>query len=228
MLSAVPLLRTKRGPSCRTRPPTYKPLASLRRTYVMPFHIPSVRIAQASPSISLEKGSYRMRAPPARLSVSPLPSAASALSPSDRKSRARREVLPGKVVVLVPASYEKRMALLVALLACAMLASFGTAYWLWARGHSQRCVSYLQVVCCELTRRQASMSELRRAFHCVAMLSNRCCVLICAAPRIYRPRLPRADSLPSICCFLSYSVHPLSVFCNAPLSSRDQGRMHMP
>ncbi|KAL1946193.1 hypothetical protein VTO73DRAFT_15320 [Trametes versicolor] len=104
----------------------------------MPFHIPSVRIAQASPSISLEKGSYRMRPPPARLSVSPSPSSADALSRSARKARARPEVLPGKVVELVPASYEKRMALLVALLACAMLASFGTAYWLLRTGHMYR------------------------------------------------------------------------------------------
>ncbi|OJT13912.1 hypothetical protein TRAPUB_9533 [Trametes pubescens] len=100
----------------------------------MPFHIPSVRIAQASPSISLEKGSYRLRPPPARLSVSPSPSSADALSRSARKARARPEVLPGKVVEFVPASYEKRMALLVALLACAMLASFGTAYWLLRTG----------------------------------------------------------------------------------------------
>ena len=31
----------------------------------------------------------------------------------------------------IPASYEKRMALLVVLLACATMASFGVAYYLW-------------------------------------------------------------------------------------------------
>ena len=35
------------------------------------------------------------------------------------------------VTEFVPATYEKRMALLVALLTCAMLLSFGTAYYLW-------------------------------------------------------------------------------------------------
>ncbi|KAI0629946.1 hypothetical protein C8Q77DRAFT_1212273 [Trametes polyzona] len=106
----------------------------------MPFKIPSVRIAQASPSISLEKGSYRLRPPPARLSVSPSPSSSSTLS---RSSHSRQSAsLPGRAVDFVPASYEKRMALLVALLACAMLASFGTAYWLWTTGHSHRYVMY--------------------------------------------------------------------------------------
>ncbi|KAI0738783.1 hypothetical protein C8Q80DRAFT_1275024 [Daedaleopsis nitida] len=96
----------------------------------MPFHIPSVRIAQASPSLSLEKGSYRMRAPPSRPS----------LPPSSSKSRSSAKAAPPasdpgrpglSVTELVPASYEKRIALLVALLACAMLASFWTAYYLW-------------------------------------------------------------------------------------------------
>ncbi|KAI0642818.1 hypothetical protein C8Q79DRAFT_928667 [Trametes meyenii] len=105
----------------------------------MPFPLPSIRIAQASPSISLEKGSYRMRAPPARLGAPSLVSSSSssrgAGSESDNGGKARGEA--GAVSVFVPASYEKRMALLVALLACAMLASFGTAYWLWstAAGH---------------------------------------------------------------------------------------------
>ncbi|KAI0369472.1 hypothetical protein BV20DRAFT_968067 [Pilatotrama ljubarskyi] len=105
----------------------------------MPFQIPSVRIAQASPSISLEKGSYRLRPPPARLSLSPSPSRAHAHTPPSYVDAQVGRVgagLPGKVVEFVPASYEKRMTLLVALLACAMLASFGTAYWLWTTGHS--------------------------------------------------------------------------------------------
>ncbi|KAL7279550.1 hypothetical protein ACG7TL_005948 [Trametes sanguinea] len=105
----------------------------------MPFKIPSVRLAQASPSISLEKGSYRLRAPPSRLSPSSSSAAsstpASAPHQSPTPSGARRDgSRPASTTVLVPASYEKRMALLVAVLACAMLASFGTAYWLWSTG----------------------------------------------------------------------------------------------
>ncbi|KAI0823232.1 hypothetical protein BC628DRAFT_1496704 [Trametes gibbosa] len=105
----------------------------------MPFKIPSVRIAQASPSISLEKGSYRLRAPPSR-------PAATLSVPSSTLGKARQRtstqnvapILPRNVAEFVPASYEKRMALLVALLACAALASFGTAYWLWHTGHARR------------------------------------------------------------------------------------------
>ena len=37
-----------------------------------------------------------------------------------------------RVDEFVPASYEKRMVLLVLLLACATVASFGAAYYLWA------------------------------------------------------------------------------------------------
>ncbi|OSC98158.1 hypothetical protein PYCCODRAFT_1471227 [Trametes coccinea BRFM310] len=97
----------------------------------MPFKIPSVRLAQASPSISLEKGSYRLRAPPSRLT--PPSTAASSPHQGPTPSGARRDgSRPASTTVLVPASYEKRMALLVAVLACAMLASFGTAYWLWS------------------------------------------------------------------------------------------------
>ncbi|KAI0355773.1 hypothetical protein OH77DRAFT_1589745 [Trametes cingulata] len=98
----------------------------------MPFQIPSVRIAQASPSISLEKGSYRMRAPPARLAPS--------TGTREHAARAKADAVGtlGRAGEFVPASYERRMALLVALLACAMLASFGTAYWLWTTAHEHR------------------------------------------------------------------------------------------
>ncbi|KAI0693613.1 hypothetical protein C8T65DRAFT_744652 [Cerioporus squamosus] len=106
----------------------------------MPFQIPSVRIAQASPSISLEKGSYRMRAPPSRSPSRPsrparLNSAKShSQNPDGDDDTASRSAL-GAVSEFVPASYEKRMALLVMLLTCAMLASFGTAWYLWTTSH---------------------------------------------------------------------------------------------
>ncbi|PIL34755.1 hypothetical protein GSI_02542 [Ganoderma sinense ZZ0214-1] len=86
----------------------------------MPFRVPSARIAQASPSISLEKGSYRMRAPPTRKPAARLQTS---------KSHARAN--GGPVSEFIPASHEKRMALLVVLLACATMASFGVAYYLW-------------------------------------------------------------------------------------------------
>ncbi|RPD56748.1 hypothetical protein L226DRAFT_537827 [Lentinus tigrinus ALCF2SS1-7] len=104
----------------------------------MPFPLPSIRVAQASPSISLEKGSYRMRAPPSRSRSRPArlhtsaKSRALSLSLSESsagQSQSGRSL--GTVTEFVPASYEKRMALLVALLTCAMLASFGTAWYLW-------------------------------------------------------------------------------------------------
>ncbi|TBU21692.1 hypothetical protein BD311DRAFT_771748 [Dichomitus squalens] len=84
----------------------------------MPFNVPSIRIAQASPSISLEKGSYRLRAPPTRTG-------------SSHTQVARSKANSGPVHELVPASYEKRMALLATLLAFAMIGSFGAAYYLW-------------------------------------------------------------------------------------------------
>lgn len=94
----------------------------------MPFNIPSVRLAQASPSISLERGSYRMRAPPSRTRTSSLRTAKN--SPNLDQPRS-----PGSgrlsLTEFVPASYEKRMALLVAVLICATAGSFWTAYWLW-------------------------------------------------------------------------------------------------
>ncbi|KAI0747475.1 hypothetical protein C8Q74DRAFT_1374333 [Fomes fomentarius] len=80
----------------------------------MPFNIPSVRIAQASPSISLERGSYRMRAPPSRTRTSSLRTAKN----SPPLDQARSSALSGRLSMteFVPASYEKRMALLVAFL----------------------------------------------------------------------------------------------------------------
>ena len=103
-------------------PPTRYQLALHKTT--MPFPLPSIKHAQASPSLSLEQGSYRLRAPPSRIR-----------SPSRlRTSKSQNQADASSVVskdVFVPASYEKRMALLVALLACAMVASFGTAYYLW-------------------------------------------------------------------------------------------------
>ena len=95
----------------------------------MPFRLPSIQHAQASPSLSLEKGSYRLRAPPSR-SRSRSSSRLRAGSPKSPPASA------AAAPPFVPASYEKRMALLVAVLACAMVASFGTAYYLY----STRCV----------------------------------------------------------------------------------------
>ena len=97
----------------------------------MPFRVPSSRIAQASPSISLEKGSYRMRAPPTRAPARP-----SRLRTSKSQARADGAREPKSQSAFIPASYEKRMALLVVLLACATMASFGVAYYLW----TTRCV----------------------------------------------------------------------------------------
>ena len=101
----------------------------------MPFSIPSVRIAQASPSISLEKGTHRMRAPPLRIDTSSRSLSAEDTGPLGRAPapvRARRRRSGMAATELVPASYEKRMTLLVVLLTCAMLASFGTAWYLWS------------------------------------------------------------------------------------------------
>ena len=100
----------------------------------MPFPIPSVRIAQASPSVSLEKGSYRMRAPPSRSRPARLHTAKFRSQSQSSPDQSIKSL--GTVAEFVPASYEKRMALLVALLTCAMLASFGTAWYLW----TTRCV----------------------------------------------------------------------------------------
>ncbi|KAM5541287.1 hypothetical protein V8D89_005216 [Ganoderma adspersum] len=140
----------------------------------MPFRVPSARIAQASPSISLEKGSYRMRAPPTRTPVRP-----SRLRTS--KSQARADGGPKSQLTFVPASHEKRMALLVVLLACTTMASFGVAYYLW----TTRCVCRLRPTstrahtprkqCQDLCR---SPSSVTSPYPAPCSPASRCCVQI--------------------------------------------------
>lgn len=97
------------------------------------------RQSQASPSVSLEKGAYRMRAPLHRRSALSGLSFDSAADPSSAKlRRARRgsqalsrDGLPQLV------RYEKQVAMLVMVLVCATVTCFGVAYYLF----TTRCVA---------------------------------------------------------------------------------------
>ncbi|OBZ71709.1 hypothetical protein A0H81_08986 [Grifola frondosa] len=77
----------------------------------MSFHTSSARLALASPSVSLEKGAYRLRAPRTRTASSP------------KSKRLHRDP--------APATYEKHATILIAFLISATLASFGSAYYLF-------------------------------------------------------------------------------------------------
>lgn len=70
----------------------------------------TARLAQASPSVSLEKGAYRLRAPPIQT------------------TRTRRDASTSHVGSV---THSKRMAVLVVFLVLATMASFGSAYYLF-------------------------------------------------------------------------------------------------
>ena len=72
------------------------------------------RQSQASPSVSIEKGTYRMRAPTKRA-----------------PSRFGHGVQPSRDGIPPAMRYEKQMAILVMLLVCATVACFATAYYLF-------------------------------------------------------------------------------------------------
>ena len=83
----------------------------------MPFYVEHARQSQSSPSVSLEKGAYRLRAPAKRTARDPLPLPLRAGSPPYKDSPTLR--------------YEKQMAVLVVFLICATVTCFGTAYYLF-------------------------------------------------------------------------------------------------
>ena len=83
----------------------------------MPFLDDYVRQSQASPSVSLEKGAYRLRA-----------SKRNASKPTPLRARADSRASPRDSPL---ARHEKQLAVLVVLLICAMVACFGTAYYLF-------------------------------------------------------------------------------------------------
>jgi len=89
---------------------------------MIPFQINTSQASTgASPSVTLEKGAYRMRAPSNRPSVAP-PRLGARLSTSNSRS----------------ATNGTWMALLVMLLALASLASFGAAWYLFKTGKTSR------------------------------------------------------------------------------------------
>ena len=172
---------------------TLSPSRSFFFQRTMPFPLPSIKHAQASPSLSLEKGSYRLRAPPTRPRSKSriLPSAS---DPSVATSAARGDPF-------VPASYEKRMALLVALLACAMLASFGTAYYLW----STRRVAYSIRSRFEILSRVVPPVVLPPT----DLGDVECCLSLCYLPVLAYRVLPPGEYCYSVsrpCCFVYIST----------------------
>jgi hypothetical protein len=90
----------------------------------------------ASPSVSLEKGAYRMRAPPKRFALT---GGFGSLDKSDASSKLRaRRGSQGMSRDGLPLVYQhdKQLAMLVILLICATVLCFGGAYYLF----TTRCV----------------------------------------------------------------------------------------
>ena len=112
---------------------------------------------QASPSVSLEKGAYRMRAPPKRPDPllprslfgytvvagggstrsrgSPSSRSSSSRSPSSPKPRRHArgsEQTMSRDTLPTVLQYERRMAMVVVFLVCATVSCFGLAYYLFA------------------------------------------------------------------------------------------------
>ena len=116
------------------------------------------KLAQASPSVSLEKGAYRLRAPPKRSGL------ASGLAPRSDAAAAKLRMRRGSQGTScdgVPLVYnhDKQMAMLVILLVCATVTCFGGAYYLF----TTRCVA--KRVC--LVRRKLTCSHASvRAYSC--------------------------------------------------------------
>ncbi|KAJ3550192.1 hypothetical protein NM688_g5100 [Phlebia brevispora] len=75
---------------------------------------PHARQSQASPSVSLEKGAYRLRAPPKR-----------------PRQHMRHDIRPSKDGIKAALRYEKQMAVLVISLVCATVTCFAAAYYLF-------------------------------------------------------------------------------------------------
>ncbi|KAI0793157.1 hypothetical protein BC629DRAFT_352373 [Irpex lacteus] len=91
----------------------------------MPFLDEYVRQSQASPSVALEKGAYRLRSTRRNTAKS---------TPLRARAHSRASSNPPTL------HYEKQMALLVVLLICATVTCFGTAYYLFTTSgfHNQR------------------------------------------------------------------------------------------
>ena len=99
---------------------------------------PHARQSQASPSVSLERGAYRMRAPPP-----PRRSGLSLLSSSPPRSRAGLPASPrrrrGSAALSrdgfpVALQRERRLAMLLVVLVCGAVSCFGVAYYLFTTG----------------------------------------------------------------------------------------------
>ncbi|KAF8995475.1 hypothetical protein BDQ17DRAFT_1365666 [Cyathus striatus] len=89
----------------------------------MPFRVPSQSDLTISPSVSLERGGYRMRAPPSRLSDE-----ASRLFTQEKPESRPRKSSSGNLNV--------NAAAVMIFLATGCILSFGTAYFLYVRGNT--------------------------------------------------------------------------------------------
>lgn len=100
----------------------------------MPFEF-AVRQAQASPSVSLEKGAYRMRAPARRSGLGGGLSIDTTLANNGPRIHARpRRTSSGMSRDGLPLILheERRLAMLVVLLVCCVVSCFGGAYYLFS------------------------------------------------------------------------------------------------
>lgn len=86
--------------------------------------------SQASPSVSLEKGAYRMRAPPKRSGLASGLSVRPGGSPSRLRKRRGSQGMSRDGLVHVY-QQDKRLAMLVIVLICATVACFAGAYYLF-------------------------------------------------------------------------------------------------
>ncbi|KIP07906.1 hypothetical protein PHLGIDRAFT_29819 [Phlebiopsis gigantea 11061_1 CR5-6] len=103
----------------------------------MPFYSVTAhaRQTEASPSVTLERGAYRMRAPPARTSLSLgtsklSPTSSSASQTSPRRMRRSSQTLSRDTFPVV-LHQEKQIAMLLVVLICAAMSCFGVAYYLF-------------------------------------------------------------------------------------------------
>ena len=103
----------------------------------MPFYgvTSHARQTQASPSVTLETGAYRMRPPPNRSGLSLGISKFSPTSSSGQKMSPRRVRRPSQTMsrdtLPVVLQQERQIAMLLVVLICGAVSCFGVAYYLF-------------------------------------------------------------------------------------------------
>ena len=162
------------------------------------------KLSQASPSVSLEKGAYRIRAPPKRSGLASGFSLRPDGSPSRLRTRTRRGSQGTSRDGLVHVyQQDKRLAMLVIVLVCATVACFAGAYYLFTTRYvagvcrlcawsevSSECVAreccwpllllHFLCVCAASIVRCGDVWRASESSDCQLALLEACAVLACA------------------------------------------------